>query len=181
MPIYQNSTVTDAKIEVGNYAIYVATSAGTTAGGTWVNLGAGMVSSVNWSPEMFASQAGNAVDPIEGISRETATIDMELIEYDGSAFSLLTGGGMSGTSGSVTVGGQTTALTARGVKLINTRKLANGSTQTTTFVFDNCFLNSGWSMSPKSDNDTDPVNVYSFSITAKQYLTAGTIFTKTVG
>jgi len=35
-------------------------------------------------------------------------------------------------------------------------------------------------MAPKSDNDTDPVNVYTFSITAKQYLTAGTIFTKTV-
>lgn len=180
MPIYQNSTVTDAKIEVGNYAIYVAASAGTTAGGAWVNLGAGMVSSVSWSPEMFTTQAGNAVDPIEGISRETATIDMELIEYDGSAFSLLTGGGMAGTSGSVTVGGQTTALTARGMKLINTRKLATGSTQTTTFVFNNCFLNSGWSMSPKSDNDIDPVNVYSFSITAKQYATAGTIFTKTV-
>jgi len=181
MPIYQNSTVTDAKIEVGNYAIYVAASAGTTAAGTWVNMGAGMVSSVNWQPEVFTSQAGNAVDPIQGIARETATIDMELIEYDGSAFSVLTGGGMAGTSGSVTVGGQTTALVARGMKLINARKLATGSTQTTTFVFDNCFLNSGWAMAPKSDNDSDPVNVYTFSVTAKQYATAGTIFTKTVG
>jgi len=180
MPIYQNSTVADAKIEVGNYAISVAATAGTSAGGTWVNMGAGMVSSINWQPEVFTTQAGNAVDPIQGIAREIATVDIELIEYDGSSFSLLTGGGMAGTSGSVTVGGQTTALTARGVKLVNTRKLATGSSQTTTFVFDNCFLNSGWSMSPKSDNDTDPVNVYSFSITAKQYLTAGTIFTKTV-
>jgi len=180
MPIYQNATVTDAKVEVGNYAIYVAATAGTTAGGSWVNMGAGMVSGVNWQPEVFTSQSGNAVDPIQGIARETAAIDIELIEYDGSAFSLLTGGGMAGTSGSVTVGGQTTALTARGIKLVNTRKLSSGSTQTTTFVFENCYLDSGWSMAPKSDNDTDPVNVYTFSITAKQYLTAGTIFTKTV-
>ena len=180
MAIYQNSTVTDSKVEVGNYAIYVATAAGTTAAGTWVNMGAGNVSGFSYNPENFTSQAANAVDPIQGIARETATVDLEVIEYDGLSFSILSGGSMAGTSGSATVGGQTTVLTAKGIKLVNTRKLASGSTQTTTFVLNNCFLNGGWSMSPKSDNDTDPVNVYTFSITAKQYLTAGTIFTKTV-
>jgi len=37
-------------------------------------------------------------------------------------------------------------------------------------------------MTPKSDNDTDPVNVYSFSITANQAsgTSAGVLFTKTV-
>jgi len=181
MPLYQNSTVTDAKIEVGSYAISIATTAGTTAGGAWINLGAGMVSSFAYVPEMFTSQAGNAIDPIEGISRETATLAIELIEYDGSSFSILSGGAMTGTSGSATVGGQTTAITARGIKLVNTRKLANGSTQTTTYVLDRCFLEGGWSMAPKSDNDADPVNVYSFNIVAKQHATAGTIYTKTVG
>jgi len=180
MPTYQNATVTDAKVEVANYAISIASTAGTSAGGTWVNMGAGGVTGFAYAAENFTSQSMNSVDPIQGIARETATVDIELIEYDGSAFSLLTGGSMTGTSGSATVGGQTTSLTARGMKLVNTRKLANGSTQTTTIVLNNCFVDGGWTMTPKSDNDTDPVNVYSFSIIAKQYLTAGTIFTKTV-
>ena len=51
MPIYQNSTVTDSKLEVGNYAIYVAAAAGTTVGGTWVNLGAGMLKDFKYSGE----------------------------------------------------------------------------------------------------------------------------------
>ena len=71
-------------------------------------------------------------------------------------------------------------MTPRGIKLVNVRKLASGSNQTTTFVLNRCYLQGGWSMSPKSDNDADPVNVYTFSILANQHLTAGTIFTKTV-
>ena len=182
MPIYQNSTVTDAKIEVGNYAIYVAVTAGTTAlSAAWINLGAGMVTGFSYNPENFTTQSGNSVDPIDGISRETATVDFELIEYDGSSFSILSGGAMVGTSGSITVGGQTTTLTARGLKLVNTRKLVSGSVQTTTIVLNRCYIDGGWSMSPKSDNDADPVNVYTFSVMAKQYATAQTIFTKTVG
>lgn len=179
MAIYQNSAVTDAKIEIGNYAIYVAAQ-GTTAGGTWVNLGAGMVKSFAYAPEMFTTQAGNAPDPIEGVSRETATVEFDLIEYDGSAFSALSGGLMAGTSGSATVGGQTTTITAKGIKMINVRKLASGSTQTTTYVLNKCYLNNGWTVAFKSDNDSDPVAVYSFSVTAEQYATAGTIYTKTV-
>jgi hypothetical protein len=42
MPLYQNSSVTDAKIEIGNYAMYVGT-AGNTAASITTNLGAGMV------------------------------------------------------------------------------------------------------------------------------------------
>jgi len=181
MPIYQNSTVTDAKIEVGNYAIYVAVTAGTTVGGVWIPLGAGMVTGFSYNPESYTTQAGNAIDPIEGIARETAAVDFELIEYDGSSFSILSGGAMTGSSGSLVVGGQTSAVTRRGMKLINSRKLTSGSTQTTTFVLNSCTLDGGWSMAPKSDNDADPVNVYTFSVIAKQYATAQTIFTKTVG
>lgn len=179
MPIYQNSTVTDAKIEVGNYAMYVGT-AGSSAGATWVNLGAGTVKGMNYQPEFFQSQAGNAPDPIEGISREIATIDIDLLEYDGSSFSALSGGVVTGTSGSLVVGGQTTVVTAKGIKLINVRKLASGSTQTTTYVINSAYMYGGFSVAFKSDNDSDPVGVYSFSLTAKQYATAGTIFTKTV-
>lgn len=186
MPIYQNKTVADAKVEVGNYAIYVHSTAGSTAAAAgWINLGAGMVTGFSYNPEKFTSQAGNAIDPIEGISRETATLDFELIEYDGSSFSILSGGAITGTSGSLIVGGQTTVVTARGIKLVNGRKLASGSTQTTTIVLERCYLDGGWSMSPKSDNDADPVNVYTFSLMCKPVATtaatAMTLFTKTVG
>jgi len=180
MPIYQNSSVTDAKIEIGNYAMYVASAAGTTVGGAWVNLGAGMVTDFAYAADPYTSQSGNSVDPIQGIAKETVTLGMDLIEYDGSSFSILSGGALVGTSGSLVVGGQTNVVTGRGIKLVNTRKLATGSTQTTTYVIENAFMNGGFSMTPKSDNDTDPMNVYKFSLLCKQYATAQTIFTKTV-
>lgn len=178
MPLYQNSTVTDSKIETGNYAIYVG-SAGATAGAITTNLGAGMVKSFVHNAEMYTSQAGNAIDPIEGVARETATLEIDLIEYDGSAFSTFTGGMWTGSSASVTVGGNVSLLSGVGMKLVNTRKLANGSTQTTTYVI-NKAVPGGFSLAVKSDNDSDPVNVYSFSVTCKQYATAQNIFTKTV-
>lgn len=181
MAIYQNSSVTDSKIEAGNYAVYVHETEGSTAGATgWTNLGAGMVKSIAYVVESYTSQAGNAVDPLTGISKETATIDMDLIEYDGSSFSILSGGAMAGTSGSLTVGGQVSVQTPRAIKLVNTRELANGSTQTTTYVFNKCYVDGGWTLAVKSDNDSDPVNVYSFKLLCKQYATAQTIFTKVV-
>jgi hypothetical protein len=182
MPIYQNSSVADAKVEVGNYQIFVNPTAGSTAAAaTWVNLGAGMVKNFAYVMEQFTCQAGNAVDPLEGISRETATMDIDLIEYDGSSFSILSGGAISGTSGSLLVGNNVTILVARGFKLVNTRKLAAGSAQTTTWVILKGYVYGGFTMTPKSDNDADPINIYSFSITAKPFtLTAGTLLTKTV-
>lgn len=181
MALYQNATVTDARIEVGNFAVYVHATEGSTAGASgWINLGAGMVKSFAYVAESYTSQAGNAVDPIQGVAKETATIDMDLIEYDGSSFSVLSGGVLAGSSGSLTVGGQTNVQGSRGIKLINTRKLATGSTQTTTYVLNKCYMDGGYTVAVKSDNDTDPVNVYTFKILAKQYATAATIFTKTV-
>ena len=179
MPLYQNSTVTDAKIEIGNYAMYVGAIGLATAGAIATNLGAGMVKSFVHNAEMFTSQAGNAVDPIKGVARETCTLEIDLIEYDGASFATLTGGMWTGTSGSITVGGQVSALAGQAVKLVNTRKLANGSTQTTTYVI-NKAIAGGFSMAPKSDNDSDPINIYSFSLICYQYATAQTIFTKTV-
>ena len=180
MAIYQNSTVTDAKIEVGNFAMYVG-ALGATAGAITVNLGAGMLKSFAYVAEGYAAQSGNSPDPIQGIAKETANLGFDLIEYDGSSFSTLSGGVISGTSASLTVGGQTNIQVGKAIKLVNVRKLASGSTQTTTYVLPNCFMSGGFTMTPKSDNDTDPVNVYSFTILAKQYATAGTVFTKTVG
>ena len=80
MPIYQNTSVTDAKIEIGNYTISVGLE-NATAASTWTNMGAGMVKSFKYDPVMYTSQAGNAVDPIQGVSRETVEVGIELIEY----------------------------------------------------------------------------------------------------
>jgi hypothetical protein len=181
MAYYQNSTVSDPKIEIGNYAMYIGAE-NATAASTWTNLGAGMVKSFAYVPEMFTCQAGNAVDPIQGVAKETATISIDLIEYDGSSFSVLSGGIISGTSGSLIVGGVSTVQIAKAMKLVNIRKLAAGGTsQTTTYVLPRVYMNSGFTMSPKSDNDADPMNVYSFDILAKQSTnTAQTVFTKTV-
>jgi hypothetical protein len=181
MAYYQNSTVTDAKIEIGNYTISVGAE-NATAASTWTNLGAGMVKSFAYVADMFTSQAGNAVDPIQGVAKETATLGIDLIEYDGSSFSVLMGGLMSGTSGSAIVGGVANVQAAKAIKLVNVRKLAAGGTsQTTTFILPRCYVNGGFTMSPKSDNDTDPINVYSFEVLAKQAATtAATVFTKTV-
>lgn len=178
MPIYQNYTVADAKLEVGNYAMYIGT-AGSTAGAITINLGAGMVKNVNYNPEMITTQAGNAVDPIQGVARETMTFDVDMIEYDGSSMSAISNGMWSGTSGSITIGGQVTSVSGKGWKLVNTRKLANGSTQTTTYTFNKCVAGP-ISTTYKSDNDADPVAVMSYTVTAYQYATAQTICVKTV-
>jgi len=178
MPVYQNATVADAKVEIGNYAMYVG-AVGATAGAIVINLGAGMVKSFVHNAEMFTSQSGNSVDPIVGVARETCTLEIELLEYDGSAFSVLTGDMWNGTSASMIVGGQVTALSGVGIKLLNTRKLTTGSSQTTTYVIQKAIAG-GFSLNPKSDNDSDPVALYSFSLTCYQYATAGTIFTKAV-
>lgn len=181
MAYYQNATVADAKIEIGNYTISIGAE-NATAASTWTNLGAGMVKSFAYVPEMYTAQAGNAVDPIQGVAKETATIGIDLIEYDGSSFSLLSGGIISGTSGSLIVGGVNTVQTAKALRLQNIRKLAAGGTsQTTTIICPRVYMNTGFTMTPKSDNDADPVNVYSFDILAKQSAnTAQTVFTKTV-
>jgi hypothetical protein len=180
MAHYQNTTVADAKIEAGNYAMYVGAE-NATAGSTWTNLGAGMVKSFAYVAESYTSQSGNSVDPISGVAKETATIGIDLLEYDGSSFTVLLGGLASGTSGSWIVGGVSGIQNAKAMKLVNTRSLVGGTTQTTTYIMPKIYVNGGFTMTPKSDNDTDPVNVYSFEILAKQAsTTAATVFTKTV-
>jgi hypothetical protein len=138
------------------------------------------VKSFAYNPEMFTCQAGNCIDPIQGVAKETVTFEIDLIEYDGSSFSVLSGGLISGTSGSLIVGGNTTTQAPKAFKLYNRKLLSTGTSVLTTIIMPNCFMNTGFTMSPKSDNDADPMNVYSFSILAKQYATAQSIFTKTV-
>lgn len=168
MPLYQNTTVDTAKLIIGNYKIETA-AYGTSAGGTWVNLGAGMVNSFNHEITKYEVQAGNAPDPLEGISGETFTIEMELIEYDASVLAAISCGAMTATvstTQSVLNAGGNTTLTSRAFKLTN-RRLISGATKETVIMVYKATLASGIQITAKSDNDTDPINILPVSVIGK--------------
>ena len=165
MPIYQNSSVSSDKLILGNCKI--ETSA--TSGGTYVNLGAGIVNSFTHSPEFYDVQAGNAPDPIEGVATETATIELELIEYDGSVLSAIHCGLISESStttlSTITAGGNQ-ELTPRAFKLTNTWISGTTTVETILTVFKGT-MKTGPTFNFKGDNDTDPIAVIPCTIEAK--------------
>ena len=169
MATYQNSTVTSSLLILGNYKIETA-AYGTSAGGTWVNLGAGMVNSFGHNVTKYDTQAGNAPDPIEGVSEETFTVDAEMIEYDASSLSSISGGLLTKSAGAsgVTIlsGGGLTTITERAYKLTNTRLISGVTHQTVVMVF-KATLDEGLQFTAKSDNDSDPINVMPLKITGK--------------
>jgi len=177
MPLYQNQSVTTANLLIGNYKIETA-AYGTTVGGTWVNLGAGMVNSFNHAMTRYDVQAGNAPDPIEGVAEETFVIDMELIEYDASVLAAISCGLATATVTSVQSvykAGGNVDLTPRAFKLTN-RRLISGSTKETVIMVFKATIDNGLQITAKSDNDTDPISVMPVSLTAKldTTLSAGT-------
>lgn len=165
MPIYQNSSVTSSKLILGNCKIETSAS----AGGTYVNLGAGIVNSFTHSPEFYDVQAGNAPDPIEGVATETATIEFELIEYDGSVLSAIQCGitEYSATSvlSTLSAGGNQ-EITPRAFKITNTRTVSSTTVETILTVY-NATMKTGISFTFKSDNDADPIAVMPGTIEAK--------------
>jgi len=165
MPIYQNSSVSSDKLILGNCKIETSAS----AGGTYVNLGAGIVNSFTHTPEFYDVQAGNAPDPIEGVATETATIEFELIEYDGSVLSAIQCGmsEYSATSAlsTLTVGGNQ-EITPRAFKLTNTRTISSTTVETILTVY-KASMKTGLTINFKGDNDTDPIAVIPCTIEAK--------------
>jgi hypothetical protein len=169
MPLYQNSSVDSTKLIIGNVKIETA-AYGTSAGGTWVNLGAGIINSFAHNITKYDVQAGNAPDPLEGIAEETVVFAGELIEYDASSLAAISCGAMAKTTGAsgVTIlnaGGNST-LTPRAFKLTNTR-LISAVTATTVMLVYKATLDNGLSFTLKSDNDTDPINIMPIAITGK--------------
>ncbi len=180
MPVYQNSTVAQNKLVLGNYKIETSAS----AAGTYVNLGAGMVNNYGHNPSFYDTQAGNAPDPIEGIADEDFKIDFEMLEYDGSVLSAIQCGAVSETSTtslSTLTGGGNQTLTPRAFRLTNTRDISGTTVETIITVF-KATMESGLQFTAKSDNDTDPIQVMPMVIVAKNdsTLSAGTqLFTIT--
>ena len=165
MPIYQNSSVSSDKLILGNCKIETSAS----AGGTYVNLGAGIVNSFTHTPEFYDVQAGNAPDPIEGVATETATIEFELIEYDGSVLSAIQCGltDYSATSAlsTLTAGGNQ-EITERAFRITNTRTISSTTVETILTVY-KASMKTGLTINFKSDNDTDPIAVLPGTIEAK--------------
>lgn len=181
MPLYQNSSVNTSNLTIGNYKIEVAA---TTVGSVYTNLGAGIINSFGHNITKYAVQAGNAPDPIEGIATETFTVSGELIEYDASVLSAISGGittTATTTTQSVLSGGGNTTITPKIFRLTNTR-IISGATKTTIITVFKATMDNGLQVTAKSDNDADPINVMPFTITGKPdtALTAGSqLFTIT--
>ena len=166
MATHQNTSVDSDRIALGNYKIETASS----SGATYVNLGAGQLTSWAHVFEKYTLQAGNAPDPMEGIATETCAFAFDLLEYDASAFSALQCGLIStGTITSVLSvinAGGNTVLTPRAFRLTNTREISGASSPTVIVVYRGV-IDNGMVLVPKSDNDTDPMNVYQFSVTGE--------------
>ena len=165
MATYQNSAVDTDRLILGNYAMYTAATSGTT----WVNMGPGQLTAFKHTIEKFNILAGNAPDPMEGIGVETVKFSFDLIEYDASVLSALQGGLVSSTvttsQSTIKAGGNTT-LTKRAYKLDNNRFISGASVRTVITIFKGS-IDDGMTLVPKSDNDSDPLNVFQFSITGE--------------
>lgn len=169
---YQNTSVnTDAlilgnwKIQVATYASYVTVASVQSA---VTNLGAGMVNSFNHNVTMYDVQAGNAPDPIEGISDETFSVSGDLIEFD-VANVTSAWGGMVTTATAITT---TLAILSAGGKstlepktfLLTNRRIVGGASVETNIIVYKGYMQNGPQFTTKSDNDADPITTFSFEI-----------------
>ena len=166
MPIYQNSSVSNLKLIIGNCKIETAAS----AGATFVNLGAGIVNNAVHEVERYDVQAGNAPDPIEGVSNEELKIDFEMIEFNGSVLAAIHGGLLTETNtttlSTIKAGGKTT-LTPRAFRITNKTFSPAGASISTILTTYKATMDNGPSFSFKSDNDSDPIAVMPGAITSK--------------
>lgn len=169
MPQYQNTSVDSTKLVLGNYKIETSPYASAAGAFTWVNMGAGMVNSFRHNVEKWDVQAGNAPDPIEGVSRETFVVEMELIEYEASTLAAISSGlvtsASTGTVMTLYAGGNFT-LTQRAFRLTNSR-LISGATKETIITVYRVTPDQGPSFTAKSDNDADPIQVMPFTLTGE--------------
>jgi|GEM_PF-1767433 len=165
MPDYQLDSVDTTKLLIGNCTMEVAT----TAGATFTDLGAGMVS--NWGHPItkYDTQAGNAPDPLEGIAEETVEVDFEMIEFDASVMNVMWGGAISASTSSsvqtIHAGGNTT-ITERAFRFTNTRLISSTTVQTILTVYKGT-IETGPQFTLKSDNDADPIAVMPCKVIGK--------------
>jgi len=163
---HQITSVDTDRLILGNYA--VSTSA--TSGGTFVQLGPGMLTAFAHSFTNSNIQAGNSIDPLEYIADESATFSVDMLEYDASVLSAIQGGLVSTTgittTGSTLNAGGNTNLTKRAFKLTNLNTKGSASITTVITIY-KASVEGGMTLGVKSDNDADPINVYQFTFKAE--------------
>jgi len=166
MAYMQNSTISNAKLILGNCKFETAA----TSGGTYVNVGNGKVTAAGHNITMYDVQGQNGPDPLEGIADESFTIAFELYEFDGSVLSAIQCGAISESNTSVLstiVGGGNTQLTQRAFKITNTTMTAAGNTAETIMTVFTATMDNGLQFSFKGDQEADPIAVISGTIVAK--------------
>jgi len=173
MALYQNTSVNSDALVIGNWKIQVASYNSAFASIASVasavdNLGAGMVSAFKHEITPINVQSGNAPDPLEGIADETFTVTGELIEIDvakmATAWSgICTTATTITTTMSIMAAGGKTTIPPRTVLLTNRRIVGSASVETNIWVY-KAYMVNGPSFTAKSDNDEDPITVYSFEL-----------------
>jgi len=156
---------------IGSFKLEVATSASATY--TNVGLARGFSMTENITP--YSVQADNGPDPIFGVSRQTATVEFEMMEFYLPTIDIIRGTGLdldthttgtyiTSTCRMLSTGGLT-ELNDRAWKFTN-YKLVSAATVETAIVFYKAHVTSGIQINSKSDNDEDPVAVYPMKIEA---------------
>lgn len=176
---HQITSVDSDKLILGNYEIETASS----SGAVFVTLGPGMLTSWQHTFTNTNIQSGNSVDPLEYIADEALTFGFDIIEYHASVISALQGGLVNTTAVTSTTstlrGGGATELIQRAFKMTNTREIDGSTVETVITVF-KAAVEGGMTIGVKSDNDSDPINVFSFACKAENDATlsaGGQLFT----
>lgn len=175
MAVYQNSTVTSDLLVIGNYKIQVTscfsglTSVASVVGGTFTNLGAGMLSNFQHDVSMIDVQAGNAPDPITGVALETVTVSGELIEFKSDNWIVAWNGLVTANSAytsnlSYLNAGGVSTLSPRCYMFSNKHYNSSGTSCMTHIVIYRGYMTKGLGITMKSDNDSDPINIFPFEI-----------------
>lgn len=150
-------------------------------------LGIGNLTGFTENLEFTTTQAGNSDEPDKAVAGHTLTITFDLLEFylpnwdiiRGSQLDLavyasvstyLAGAGSAGTGSAGTVNTISTGgLTAIGWKAyaFYNQKLVAGITAETVIIIHKAKIETGITLTPKSDHDTDPVLVTPITLTAE--------------
>jgi hypothetical protein len=183
MAEHQINTVTSSLLTLGNYQVLVGTCASyltvaSAVSSCVTNLGAGMVNSFAHVISRYEVQAGNAVDPIEGVASENFTVSGDLIEWSAAAMVSAFGGIMyTGSSDSAVTtiaaysevtGGGATVITPKCFILKNLRHFVTSAGTTmsgyTYIVVWKATMKNGPAITAKGDEDSDPVQTMAFEL-----------------
>ena len=174
MAYYQNTALATANsIITGGWKIECAA----TVAATYTNMGLARNLVITENMTMYDAQADNGPDPIKGVSDHTLTISFELLEWYMASWDKARGTGFdtegNPSVGTYVTGGSVQTLSTGGFTELNMRawkfsnaKLVSAATMETVIVVYKAYLAGGTTLTMRSDNDTDPVNVFPVTLEA---------------